>query len=367
MGPITKPEQAVTTFDFLSAAQRALPPAHFGYMATGVEGDGTLRANEEGYYRLQLRPRRLVNVSKVDTSVELFGTRWESPIFLCPVGHQHCFHAQGEIATARAARSRRHLQLLSTVTSVPLETVARERGMPPWFQLYLPAVWSDAERLIARVEEAGCPVLVWTIDIPGSLRKPVTLSRWIPQDKRVCTTCHATMQGGTNDPEHRPMLKGLSTLRFNPPEAEWATLDRLRRLTRMKIVLKGIETREDAVLAREHGADGIIVSNHGGRATETLRPSVESLVEVVDAVGSSLPVLVDGGVRRGSDVFKALACGARAVGIGRPYIWGLSAFGQPGVERVLDLLREEFEMTMRQCGTVNVAAITQRHVAVIPR
>lgn len=360
---ISRPEDAVNLADFEAAARAALPPAHFGYMATGVEGDVTLRRNVEAYSRIALRPRRLVDISAVDTSVELFGERWETPIFLCPVGHQHCFHAQGEVAVARAARSRRHLQLLSTVTSTPVERVGQELGRAPWFQLYLPAVWSDAERLVRRVEAAGCPVLVWTIDVPGSDRNVETLKRAIPNDKRVCTNCHATMQGGTVDPKRRPMFQDLTTLKFNPTTQNWDTLDRLRRLTKMKIVLKGVETREDAVLAREHGADGIIVSNHGGRAAESMRGTIESLPEVLDGAGPQMPVLIDGGVRRGGDVFKALALGAKAVGIGRPYIWGLSAFGQPGVERVLEMLRGEFAMTMRQCGTTSINAISNRHVA----
>jgi isopentenyl diphosphate isomerase/L-lactate dehydrogenase-like FMN-dependent dehydrogenase len=158
------------------------------------------------------------------------------------------------------------------------------------------------------------------------------------------------------------MFRGLTTLKFNPPEATWSTLTRLRKLTRMKIVLKGIESREDALLAREHGVDALLCSNHGGRAAESMRASIETLPEILDAAGPSLPVLFDGGVRRGGDIFKALALGARAAGIGRPYIWGLGAFGQPGVEAVLSLLRAEFELTMRQCGVRSIAGITPRHV-----
>jgi len=151
---------------------------------------------------------------------------------------------------------------------------------------------------------------------------------------------------------------------MNPPGATWAYVDRLKKMTKMKLLLKGLDTREDARLAREHGVDGIIVSNHGGRATETLRSTIECLPEVVDGAGGQIPVLVDGGFRRGTDVYKALALGARAVGIGRPYIYGLSSFGQDGVERVLDILRAELEMTMRQCGTPAIAQITKASVVV---
>ena len=160
------------------------------------------------------------------------------------------------------------------------------------------------------------------------------------------------------------MFKGLSSNAINPPVATWELVDRLKKLTTMKLVLKGIETREDARMAREHGVDGILVSNHGGRATEDLRPTIESLPEVIEGAGNRIPVIVDGGFRRGTDVYKALALGARAVGVGRPYVWGLTAFGQEGVERVLDILRAELQRTMRQCGTPSIAQITRASISV---
>jgi isopentenyl diphosphate isomerase/L-lactate dehydrogenase-like FMN-dependent dehydrogenase len=163
---------------------------------------------------------------------------------------------------------------------------------------------------------------------------------------------------------NRAMFAGIDgSVGINPPSATWEYVERLRKLTKMKLVLKGIETHEDAKLCREHGVDGIVVSNHGGRAAEDLRPTIESLPEVVEAAGGQIPVLVDGGFRRGTDVYKALALGARAVGIGRPYIYGLAAFGQQGVERVLDILRAELELTMRQCGTPAIAQITRASIS----
>jgi isopentenyl diphosphate isomerase/L-lactate dehydrogenase-like FMN-dependent dehydrogenase len=158
------------------------------------------------------------------------------------------------------------------------------------------------------------------------------------------------------------MFTGLSSARFNPANATWEWVDRLKKMTKMKVLIKGVETAEDARLAREHGADGILVSNHGGRAAETLRATLDIVPEVVDAVSHQIPVLVDGGVRRGADVFKALAFGAKAVGVGRPYTWGLTAFGQEGVERVIDILTAELTLTMRQCGTPTLAHITRAHV-----
>lgn len=364
--PLANPKDALNVMDFEEAARKALSPAHWGYMATGVDDDGTLRANREGFRRYQLRPRRLAGVGEPDLKVELFGTVWDTPIFLCPVGSQKAFHPEGEVAVARAAKAKRTLQILSTATTSSVEDVAQALGAPPWYQLYLPTRWESAEKMIRRVEAAGCQVLVWTVDLLGG-RNTETMERFRRADTRACTACHASAQGGNASPagfaaasRTRPMFAGLDG-GINPPEATWEYVDRLKKMTRMKLILKGIETGEDAKLCSEHGVDGILVSNHGGRATETGRGTIECLPEVVGAAGQ-VPVLVDGGFRRGTDVYKALALGARAVGIGRPYIWGLSAFGQEGVERVLDILRAELRMIMRQCGSAAVKDITRASV-----
>jgi isopentenyl diphosphate isomerase/L-lactate dehydrogenase-like FMN-dependent dehydrogenase len=268
------------------------------------------------------------------------------------------FHTEGEVATARAAKAKNALQVLSTQTSIAVEEVAAARGTGLWYQLYMPSTWDDTEKMVRRVEAAGCPVLVWTVDLLGG-RNLETATRLQRTDTRQCVSCHATATGGRRN---SVMFTGLSGTRFNPSNATWDWVERLKKMTSMKIVIKGIETAEDARLAREHGADGILVSNHGGRAAETLRATIDAVPEVVDAVDNRIPVLVDGGVRRGSDVFKALAYGARAVGIGRPYTWGLTAFGQEGVERVLDILNAELTLTMRQSGTPALSKITRAHV-----
>jgi isopentenyl diphosphate isomerase/L-lactate dehydrogenase-like FMN-dependent dehydrogenase len=269
------------------------------------------------------------------------------------------FHAEGEIATAHAAKAKKTTQILSSATSTPVEDVAKALGSPLWYQLYMPVRWEGTEKLVRRVEEAGCPVLVWTVDLLAG-RNTETAERFRRTDNRVCTGCHATARGGRAT-EAMPMYKDIEG-GFNPPGATWETVDRLKKFTKMKLILKGLDTREDAKLAREHGVDGIVVSNHGGRATETGRSTIEALGEVVDAAGGQIPVFVDGGFRRGTDIYKALALGARGVGIGRPYVWGLSAFGQDGVERVLDILRAELQLTMRQCGTPTVKQITRASI-----
>jgi 4-hydroxymandelate oxidase len=347
---------ALNVLDFEAAAREAIPPAHFGYMSTGSDDDATLRANREGFSRFQLRVRRLVDVSKVDLRTELFGTVWETPIVLSPVGSQKAFHPEGELAVGRAGNTRRTLQILSTATTTSVEDVTGAAGHPIWFQLYPTSSVTVAEKLVARAEAAGCPVLVFTVDnLVG--RHNETQARLRLLDSRNCAGCHQPGQAGYF--RRKPMFDGIEagSLTVNDPSVTWALVDRLKRITRMKLVVKGIVTREDALLCKEHGVDGLIVSNHGGRDENSGRSTIESLPEVVDAAGGSMPVLVDGGFRRGTDIFKALALGAKAICIGRPYIWGLGSFGQAGVERVLDLLRAELELVMRQCGTRSIGEI----------
>src|SRR5579863_5622768 len=355
---LANPKDALDVMDFEAAARKALPAAHWGYMASGVDDNFTRDLNHEAYKRIQLRPRKLVDVSKIDTRVELFGTTWDSPIFLSPVGAQGMFHADGEIGVARAAQSKKALQILSTVTSHSVEDVMKARGGPVWYQLYAISNWSFTEKVVKRAEDAGCPVVAWTIDLLAG-RNTELASRYRRIDTRECASCH-----GEPFSSHRPMLDriDMTGLTLNSPTFTWEHVDRLKKATKMKLVLKGIETREDARLCVEHGVDGILVSNHGGRATETYRATIECLPEVVDGAAGRIPVLVDGGIRRGTDAYKALAFGAKAVGIGRPYIWGLSAFGQAGVEKVIDILNGEFQLTMKQCGTPTVAQISRSSV-----
>ena len=367
---ISAPDLALNVFDFEAVARRKLPPAHFAFMATGVDDDRTLHANREGFERYQLRARRLIDVRAIDMSVTLFGTTWDSPIVLAPVGAQRALHAEGEIASARAARSRKHLQILSTMSSTGVEDVTAARGAPIWYQLYPTDQWPVGRALIKRAETAGCPVLVLTIDLQGGSNRE-TQARGQRRDSRECSACHpAGPLGSSLDNVNamvvrKPMFAGVDVSQVRsaqPLDMNWDFVKRLRDTTSMKLVLKGIVTSEDAALAAEHGMDGVIVSNHGGRAEESGRATIESLTEVVAGAAGRIPVMVDGGFRRGTDIFKALALGARAVCIGRPYVWGLAAFGQPGVEAVLDILRRELITIMRQTGTVTLNEISRQAV-----
>ncbi|MGH9722626.1 MAG: alpha-hydroxy acid oxidase [Bryobacteraceae bacterium] len=351
---IDNAKDALNVFELEAAARKALPPAHWGYLAGGVDDDRTIAANREGFQRLQIRTRRLVDVSQIDTRVELFGTTWDSPILLAPVGNMNAFHPDSEIVVARAAANRRTLQILSTAATSPVEAVVKARGGPIWFQLYASSDWDITRKLVVRAEAAGCPVIALTVDRPGP-RNPETELRFKRLDSRTCTACHAP----NGFFKRKPMFEGLDMTesKFRFAAMNWDFVRRLRDLVKVKLILKGLEAREDAALAVEAGIDGIIVSNHGGRGEDSGRGTIEALPEVVEAVRGRIPVLLDGGIRRGTDVFKALALGARAIAIGRPYIWGLSAFGQPGVERVIEIFHRELDYIMRAAGTTSLSGI----------
>lgn len=358
---VASPQDALNVFDFEIAARQKLPPAHWGYLATGVDDDATLRANRVGFSRYQIRSRRLIDVSRIDTSIRLMGVNWKTPIVLAPVSSQRAFHPEGEIAVARAARSKGHLQMLSTLTTFSIEEVNAARGEPVWFQLYATTQWNVTRSLVKRAEAAGCPVLVFTVDqISGTNRE--TLRRFERQDTRDCRLCHDRTSLQTRN-TRRPMLSGLDLAGVGfQPSVTWDYVKRLKDATPMPLVIKGIVTREDAELAVAAGAAGIVCSNHGGRADETGRSSIESLPEVLEGAAGRVPVLVDSGFRRGTDIFAALALGAAAICVGRPYIWGLAAFGQEGVETVLDILTRELQLAMRYAGTAAIPNITWRHV-----
>lgn len=358
---VTTATDALDVFDMRVTAQRTLPPAHYGYIATGVDGDVTLRANRSGFAHWDIRDKRLAGIEQVDMSTSILGTPMETPIIISPTGSQRAFHPDGELATARAAKSQKHLMMLSTVTTTSVEEVAAARGEPIWYQLYATSKWEITERLLRRAEGAGCPVVVYTVDLPVSSNR-VTLSRFIKRDRRDCTQCHASgdSYGSRNTSfSRKPMFDGvdMKDLEFNIPLHTWEFVDRLKSATKMKVMVKGITTAEDAQRCLSHGADGIVVSNHGGRAAESGRATIDCLPDIARVVRKRVPVILDSGVRRGTDVFKALALGADAVGIGRPYLWGLGAFGQPGVERVLALLRAELRTVMALSGTRTIADV----------
>jgi isopentenyl diphosphate isomerase/L-lactate dehydrogenase-like FMN-dependent dehydrogenase len=362
---ITSVKDALNVFDFEEAARRALPPAHWGYLATGVNDDRTVRANREAFDRVQIRARHLVNVSRVDTGTEVFGQPLAAPIFLCPVSSMRAFHAEGELAVARAAKAERTVVGLSTMATTRIEDVTAARGEPVWFQLYPSNDTAVMRAIVKRAEAAGTRVLLLTVDMPlGPNRE--TQFRFAKGDDRPCAACHDKTFAG--QVRRKPMYDGLDLAKVEDniePAMDWDYVKRLRDLTSMKVVLKGVVTREDAVLAVEHGVDGVYVSNHGGRSEESGRGALDSLPEVAEAVAGRIPVLVDSGFRRGTDVFKALALGATAVGIGRPYVWGLAAFGEEGAAAVIRMLKAELVMAMQTCGTPRLRDVGKDRVKVV--
>ncbi|GAB4363459.1 MAG: alpha-hydroxy acid oxidase [Bryobacter sp.] len=360
-GVIAKPEEAKNILDFEAAMKARVSAAHFGYMATGVDDDLTLRANRTAFGRYYLRPRRFVDVSQVETTLSLFGQSLASPILIAPTGSQKAYHAEGEAAVARAARATGHQMVLSTVTSTPIEAVAKLYARPLWFQLYPTNRWEYTERLVKRAEAAGCPVLVLTVDTQGG-RNTETEAR-AAGDEKTCGACHVPQAGVPRFLwRTKPMFAGFNTrgLSTHNTAQTWDVIGKLKSLTEMKLVIKGLETGEDAARCVDLGVDGVIVSNHGGRALETGRGTLDCLPEVVSAVAGRVPVLMDGGIRRGTDVLKALALGARAVQVGRPYLWGLGAFGEAGVSMVLQILQKELLLAMRQAGTAKLVNIHPR-------
>jgi 4-hydroxymandelate oxidase len=352
---------ALDVFDLEAAAKAVVPPAHWGYLQSGVDGDATLRANQAAFGHWGLRPRRFVDVSHIDYSTEVLGTKMASPVMISPIGGLRSLNLEADIGVARAARAKNQLHMVSTQMSDVLEGIAAARGAPLWFQLYTTNRIEVTRQLVQRAQRAGCTVVAVTVDLPAG-RNTVTAARLRREDTRQCSNCHLVDANGNQRPNTaaKTMFAGINTegLGLTSPSLTWDFVKQLKDMTTMKVVIKGIEAREDAELAVLHGADGVMVSNHGGRAMESGRGTLESLPDVVAGAAGRIPVLFDGGVRRGTDVFKALALGASAVGIGRPYAWGLGAYGQAGVERVLDILNLELRLAMVGAGARTVKEIS---------
>lgn len=341
--------RALDVFQMRAAAQRVLEPGPWHFIVNGADDGKTMTANRDAFDDWQIRARRLVDVSSVDTSVELFGQRLRSPILLAPAGDQQFVHADGELATVRAAAKRGHAMICSTVSSFSIEEIAAAADTPLWFQLYASRHRPFMKHLLGRAAAAGCQVLVLTVDGPTIGNREG--ERWFRSRSQRSHVRMGNFEG----------YEGKKNI--GDPTLSWEIVAWLRANTDMKIVLKGIVTREDAALCVEHGVDGVIVSNHGGRQEESGRGTLECLPEVLEAVDGRIAVLIDGGFRRGTDVFKALGLGASAVCIGRPYLWGLGAFGRDGAARVLALLDAELTRIMKLAGTIDIASIGSTYLS----
>jgi len=367
-------KEALNVFDFDAVARTKLTPAHYTFITDGSFNNETLRANREGFSKYAIRLRRLTGITKVDQSVRIFGTNWDSPIFLCPVGRMNAYYPQGAVVVARAAKATRTLQVLAgsqVIVSDPkaIEDVVAARGEPVW----VAGLGDTLDRpLVKRIEETGCPTLMWTIDDGGantigakSVQRAGVANLDREADSR-CVGCHGNLPKVTRISPGTPMdvmgaigsLRGENSIKLN-----WDDVRRVRDMTRMKLVLKGIVAQEDAELSVKNGVDGVLISNHGGHEDASGRGTIDCLPEVMAGTGGKIPVFIDSGFRSGADVFKALALGATAVGIGRPHIWGLASFGQEGVETVIELLRRELQVIMGQTGAASITNI--RHDSLV--
>jgi 4-hydroxymandelate oxidase len=360
--------EALSVFDFDVVAKTKLSLAHYTFVTDGSFDNETLLANRDAFKKYQIKQRRLTGITRVDQSIRLLGVNWDSPIYLCPVGRINMFYPQGAVVEARAAKTIRTLMVVAGAQT--LADVNAARGEPVWVQ----AGFANRDA-VKRIEDAGCPALVWTVDGVGggntigarSLQRAGVANLNREADER-CAVCH-----GHIAPVHRigldtpqDVIGAIGALGGTGVESDttgdpaintWEGVKRFRDMTKMKLVVKGIVSREDAELAVQHGVDAIMVSNHAGHVDGAGRGTLDCLPEIVAGVNGKIPIMIDSGFRTGMDVYKALALGATAVGIGRPGMWGLSSFGQEGVETVIELMRRELQVIMAQTDSSTVAKI----------
>lgn len=350
--------------DLEGLAREQLPRDVWDWLAGGVEDERTVAWNTEAFRRIRLRPRVLVDVRRRDLSVHLFGQAIALPVLIAPTSHHALIHPDAELAVARAAASIGTIATFGTGAHHSIEEVAEASGGPLWFQLYCYDSRPVVERIIRRAEAAGCRAIVATVDGGHyeSRRERNIRNRFaLPAHLRLGNLLGMGMDDTLLLAEGAPGF--LAQARSMPPT--WDDIAWMRSVTKLPLLLKGIMIGEDAALAVEHGADGVIVSNHGGRTVDCTLASIEALPEVVEAVAGRAVVLLDSGVRRGTDVLKALALGAQAVLIGRPALWGLAAGGETGVRRVLEILRDEIDLALAQLGRPSVASV-DRSMVVVP-
>ena len=350
-------EQLLNVWDYERAAEERLDPATFGYIAGGANDEWTLRENLAAFTRWVLRPRMLVDVTAVTTATTVLGTDMELPVLVAPTAFQRLAHPEGELAMARGAAAAGAVLCLSTAATATIEEVAAAApDGARWFQLYWPPDRGVVSDMVQRAEAEGYHAVMVTVDLPevGRRERDLRTGFEIPEDIPVPAFL-ALAESASTTPDRLNFLVNSSLT--------WRDLEWLRSQTSVPILVKGILTAEDAELACEAGVEGVVVSNHGGRQLDGVAATLDALPEVVEAVGDRAEVLLDSGIRRGTDVVKALALGAKAVLAGRAPLYGLAVGGAEGVERVLQLLQEEIELALALCGCASPQEVTRAHIA----
>lgn len=336
--------EPLNVFEYEILARERMDPVYWDFYAGGSDDEVTLRANQADFSRIRLRPRMLVDVTQCDTSTSVLGLPVPMPILVAPTS-MHCLaHPEGECATAQGAGAAGTLMIASTDATRTLEEIAQAASGPPWFQLYIYHSLEVAAGLVRRAEAAGYQAITLTVDLPVIGNRERSKRHAVPMPPPPLVEAN---------------FVGFEQEDLGQVPVTWETVDWLCSITSLPLLLKGILTAEDALLALEHSVSGIIVSNHGGRQLDGVVTSFEALPEIVDAVAGHCEVYMDGGIRCGTDILKALALGARAVLVGRPVLWGLAANGAHGVQQVLEILHTELERAMKLAGCPTIASINR--------
>jgi 4-hydroxymandelate oxidase len=350
----------INLFDYEREAEKRIPPAHWGYIAGGANDEVTVGANRAAFDRILIRYRTMVDVSSRSLATTVLGIPVSMPVLVAPTAMQKLAHPDGECATARASRAAGTLMVTSTTATTRLSDVSAASPGPMWFQLYLYRDRGKSKALIEEAVRSGYTGVVLTVDAPllGSRERDIRSGFTLPSHLTIANAADAGMavvpEASADASGLMLHFRSLHDAAMVPKDIAW-----VRAVSGLPVIVKGIVRDDDAKRAVEHGADAIVVSNHGGRQLDTSIPSIMALSEIVDAVGGTAEVYVDGGIRRGTDVIKALALGARAVMIGRPVLWGLVLDGEAGVGAVLELLRQEIDLAMGLCGAPNVSTLTR--------
>jgi 4-hydroxymandelate oxidase len=351
--------EPVNLSDFESLAKEKLSAMAYDYYSGGACDEITLRRNQSAYREILLKYRVLADVSKRNLSAEVLGQKISFPVLIAPTAFQGMAHPDAECATARASSAEDTIMILSTLSNSPVEEVVKAAKGALWFQLYVYRDRGATKELVQRVEKAGCKAIVVTVDAPylGIREKEVRSGFRLPDGLSV-KNMDASGMGMVSASEGGSGLAAYFASQLDP-SLSWKDIGWLRSITGLPLVLKGISCKEDVILAAQNDIDAVVISNHGGRQLDTCRASIEVLPEAAESAGGKMEILVDGGVRRGTDIIKALALGAKAVLIGRPVLWGLAYDGENGVRKVLQILRQEFDLAMALCGCSSVENIKQ--------